>query len=204
MESKRRGRDVPLREIAQQEHALLSSVAQSLREEIKLYHQTRWDLEKKVESLRARQLEAVEHVLESAGLIVCAEQHNGKGSDEAVGLVPAGEARHVYRSWLMGGRGSEYSSGWEKRVTERLLLCPGHYTKMGFQVSPASDGRLNICSPVVERDGRLVTEINKIDVTDVPLKSPLSADSFFLLRVNLLNHVGLNIKVHDKVGEVPD
>lgn len=126
--------------------------------------------------LRDLRVAMLEEILEAKRLAICSDrEHYGvsETEEEKLGIFSKDQMRLLYRSKVVW-RGSEgYQS--KEREEQLELLCPYHFPADPNKVEPSEElwtekRGLDIVSEVVEREGRLVTVVNSIDVTDLPIE----------------------------------
>lgn len=152
--------------------ATLTRLATS-RQAVSEVRDTTFDLLSNLEAIRKRQLETI---LEERGLGYCREGYPhhqyGTTDEEKVGIFPLSRLTLYYRD-TNGWTGSEYTEHRERTRSLRSR-CSIHLPKITTwaRISPEyPEEGLEIGCPVVEREGRIFTVINNIDVTEL-LESP--------------------------------
>lgn len=130
---------------------------------------------RRFDKLKEVRREMLEQLLDERGLAVCSNRlgHHREGApeEEKLGVFPTSQLRLLLRSRVVS-TGSEYTESLKRKATLELL-CPCHFPEEPNTVRPSREkigGELDIASEIVERDGRLVTVVNSIDVTDLPVE----------------------------------
>ncbi len=118
-------------------------------------------LRRHLEQLRRGMLE---ELLEVNGLGVCGEVYSHK---KGLGVFPRGEMRLLYRGTLY----KPWARDLKTKFSKLELLCAEHFPKdpNKFLQPDFEDREVTFTSEVLERDGKLVTVVNNIDLTGVPL-----------------------------------
>lgn len=125
------------------------------------------------EQFRSLRESTLREILKEKGLDVCSKSslpHKGVTELEVMGVFPIEQMRLHYRSvgvWR-GGHGYEHLD----QKAELLQLCQQHFPDVPNHVASSKvENQLDIYSEVIARegDGRLVTVVNSIDVTDMPV-----------------------------------
>ncbi|GEM_PF-2682524 len=139
--------------------------------------------------LELASLSALHMILKERGLGVCSEGHHRYGQDptiENLGIFPTDQLRyHYFSNYYERESEGYFGSG---RITQIESLCPQHFPKDPNQMTWSEGAsRPNLYSEVVERNGKLFTLVNNIDVTDVPIKRSYPPQLFIYFSVPVLD-----------------
>lgn len=147
---------------------------QRLAQKIEAVQSQVWDFEeeekKAKDELELAKLSLLHTILRERGLGVCSETYPVHRGDvpNKLGIFPVDLMRYLYTTYAYEG-GDIYS--YTRRKTCIEWLCPQHFPASPnlVRVSAVHRNELDIKSELQQRDNRLFSVVNNIDVTDVPV-----------------------------------